>query len=244
MTTRTPTRRFALLAVLALSLTAGGCVLTRQSNPIQVFAPVIQVQAEEDWPEVDWQLLVVRPNADQMHDSQRILVRPVANRLQVYRGASWSDTLPDMLHSILLRAFEDSGRIDSVTRQSTNIRSRFALTLDIRSFEAVYDEPGLAPAADVHIHAKLIHSPTTRVIASRTFRHWQRSGGTDTDSVVDAFSEATREFVSELVGWTLVEGENAGPRLAAWREQRMAERAEERRSRGAPEEREDGPGED
>jgi cholesterol transport system auxiliary component len=223
--------RLATTVLLASLVGLGGCVLTRQTNPMQIYAPVVQIQAEDHWPQVEWQLIVVRPSADQMHDSPRILVRPEPTRLQVYRGASWSDSMPDMLHSILLRAFEDSGRIEAVTRQSTSLRARFALTLDIRAFEAVYDgEPN--PAIDIQVHAKLIHASTTRVVAARSFRHWQRSAGTDTGSVVAAFSAAMREFTSDLVGWTLVEGENAGPRLAEWREERRREREEERRGRG------------
>jgi cholesterol transport system auxiliary component len=227
-------RALARTGLLASLLTLGGCLLTGTATPVMVFSPVVQIQPQEEWPEVDWQLMVVRPNADQMHDSQRILVRPEASRLQVYGGSTWADSLPDMLHSMLLRAFEDSGRIHAVTRQSSSMRARFGLILDVRAFEAVYDgEPN--PAADIQIHAKLVHVPSTRVVAARTFRHWQRSGGTDVSSVVDAFTLGTRAFIDELVGWTLVEGEDAGPKLQEWREERFRERQEERHSREAGE---------
>lgn len=222
-------RTLATAFVLASTLVLGGCVLTRQTNPLQVYAPVVDVEPRADWPVVDWQLMVIRPSASQMHDSQRILVRPEPARLQVYAGANWADSLPDMLHDVLLRAFEDSGRMEAVSRQSTGMRSRYALTLDIRSFEAVYGN-GATPEADIQIHAKLIHAPSTRVVAGRTFRHRQASTGTDTASVVDAFTLAMGEFVNEVVGWTLEEGESAGPRLAEWREQRAREREVERAS--------------
>lgn len=223
-------RALARSGLLASLLALGGCLLTGTSTPIQIYSPVVQIQPQDEWPQVDWQLMVVRPNADQMHDSQRILVRPEASRLQVYSGSSWADSLPDMLHSILLRAFEDSGRIEAVTRQSSSMRARFGLVLDVRAFEAVYDgEPN--PAVDIQIHAKLVHAPSTRVVSSRTFRHWQRSAGTDVSSVVDAFTQGTRAFIDDLVGWTLVEGENAGPKLQEWREERFRERQEERRAR-------------
>lgn len=224
-------------ALLCSLLVLGGCLLSGSSTPIRVYAPVVQVHPQDEWPAVDWQLMVVRPNADQMHDSQRILVRPEPSRLQVYSGASWSDPLPDLLHSMLLRAFEDSGRIEAVTRQSSSMRARFGLVLDVRAFEAVYDGEA-NPGIDIQVHAKLVHAPTTRVVSARTFRHWQRSSGTDVSSVVDAFTSATQAFVTELVGWTLEEGEAAGPKLQAWREERARERAEER----VPERREDGRG--
>lgn len=220
-------RALSRAALLGSLLALGGCLLTGSSTPIQIYAPVVQVQPQEEWPAVDWQLMVVRPNADQMHDSQRILVRPEPTRLQVYSGASWSDPLPDLLHSMLLRAFEDSGRISAVTRQSSSMRARFGLILDVRAFEAVYDGEA-NPGIDIQIHAKLVHAPSTRVVSARTFRHWQRAGGTDVSSVVDTFASATQAFVLELVGWTLAEGEAAGPKLQEWREERARERAEER----------------
>lgn len=225
-----PFRALARLGLLASLLALGGCLLTGKTTPIQIYSPVVQIQPQDEWPQVDWQLMVVRPSADQMLDSQRIMVRPDPNRLQVYSGSSWAESMPDMLHSMLLRAFEDSGRIAAVTRQSSSMRARFGLILDVRAFEAVYDGE-VNPAVDIQIHAKLIHAPTTRVVSARTFRHWQRSDGTDVDSVVDAFSLGTRAFVDELVGWTLSEGENAGPKLKQWREERFRERQQERARR-------------
>lgn len=229
-------RVLARTALLASLLGLGGCLLTGKTTPVKVFSPVVQIQPQDHWPQVDWQLMVVRPSADQMHDSQRILVRPEPSRLQVYGGSSWSESLPDMLHSMLLRAFEDSGRIHAVTRQSSSMRARFGLILDVRAFEAVYDEDA-NPAVDIQIHAKLIHASTTRVVSARTFRHWQRSNGTDVSSVVDAFTLGTRDFVEELVGWTLIEGQNAGPKLEEWREERFRERQEERAGRAEGESR-------
>ncbi|MGH8053023.1 MAG: ABC-type transport auxiliary lipoprotein family protein [Stenotrophomonas sp.] len=196
-----------LLAPLCLLMLSGCSVLAggdRQSTTI--YAPQVRVSADPSWPQVSWQLSIAKPSAARLIDSPRINVRPTPGELEVYRGATWSQPATDMLEDTLLRGFEDSGRIGAVARIATGIRSDYKLTTDLRRFEADY-RGGDVPAATIELNAKLIHSVDQRVVASRTFLVSEPATSTELPSVANAFEDALDKIATELIGWTLVSGQ-------------------------------------
>ena len=196
-----------LLAPLCLLVLTGCSVLAggdRQSTTI--YAPQVRVAADPAWPQVNWQLSIAKPSAARLVDSPRINVRPTPGELEVYRGATWSQPATDMLEDTLLRGFEDSGRISAVARIATGIRSDYKLTTDLRRFESDY-RGGDMPAATIELNAKLIHSIDQRVVASRTFLVAEPAASAELPNVAHAFEGALDKVASELIGWTLVSGQ-------------------------------------
>lgn len=190
-----------LLTLAGCSVLAGG-----DRNATTIYAPVVRVQPEPAWPAVDWQLAIAKPSASRLVDSPRINVRPTPGELEVYRGATWSQPATDMLEDIVLRGFEDSGRISAVARIATGIRSDYKLVLDIRRFESDYRGSD-TPAATIEIAAKLIHSVDQHVIASRSFLQVEPANGASIQDVARAFEQALQKLTPELIGWTLASGQ-------------------------------------
>lgn len=196
----------SLLCVGLLAL--GGCsILTggNQKSPT-IYAPTVRVTPNPAWPQVTWQLVVIKPSAARVIDSTRINVRPSPDQLQVYRGASWAQPATDLLEDSVVRAFEDSGKIAAVAHVGTGIRSDYKLAIDLRRFESDYAGQSL-PSAMIELNAKLLHSADQRVVASRTFLVARPSTGTDTAAVAAAFEQALTQVTTELVGWTLTAGQ-------------------------------------
>lgn len=214
-----------ILPALAMMAAMAACALTRPPSPISILAPHIHVEASPDWPEVEWPLQIQRPTTDQMRDSDRLLVRYAASRLQVYGGVAWLDRMPDMLQSIMIRAFGDAGRFEGIGRAG-DFRARYLLATEVRHFEAV-DDGGPDLHVDIAVHANLIHHRTARTVAAQTFRHQITSDGRALDPLVDAFETALAELVDDLIGWTLEQGEAAGARM----ETRIGRERERRRPR-------------
>ncbi|MCC8669261.1 ABC-type transport auxiliary lipoprotein family protein [Xanthomonas arboricola] len=198
-----------LRPMLCVSLLAlGGCsVLTGgDKKPATIYAPNVRIAPNPSWPQVSWQLSVSKPSAARVIDSPRINVRPTPGELQVYHGAGWAQPATDMLEDSVVRAFEDSGKIAAVARIGTGIRSDYKLAIDLRRFEADYAGQSL-PSATIELNAKLLHAADQRVVASRTFLVARPSSGTDTAAVAAAFEQAMTQVTTELVGWTLVTGQ-------------------------------------
>ncbi|MBB4132395.1 ABC-type transport auxiliary lipoprotein family protein [Xanthomonas sp. 3075] len=201
-----------LLCVSLLAL--GGCsVLTGgDKKPATIYAPTVRVTPNPTWPQVTWQLSVAKPSAARIIDSPRISVRPTPGELQVYQGASWAQSATDMLEDSVVRAFEDSGKIAAVARIGTGIRSEYKLAIDLRRFESDYAGQSL-PSATIELNAKLLHSSDQRVAASRTFLVARPSSSTDIAAVAAAFEQAMTQVTTELVGWTLVSGQQDSQNL-------------------------------
>ena len=121
------------LTALAIVLLAASCGILPKREPIQMYEPAIaRAAAPSDWPQANWSLLVAKPAAGQWLDSDRISVRPAPGAVQVYKGASWSESVPDMVQTALLRKLEDSGRILSVSRPGAGVRNiRLQLRLTV-----------------------------------------------------------------------------------------------------------------
>jgi len=209
---RLPRRRGAFLRPLALvacSLLLGGCALLGgKGEPLQVMDPSAKVAPAADWPHVRWSLLVLRPIASQALDTERIVVRPAPGVVQVYKGAAWSDTAPDLVQTSLLRAFEDSGRILSVARPGGPVRGELQLASELRAFESIYS--GASPDAVIELQARLVRVADGTAVAAKTFRVSEAAGGTEVATVSDAFSRALAKLDAEVVAWTLAEGNRAG----------------------------------
>lgn len=190
-----------------VALLAGCSVLgSKQRDPVTIYAPVIKVAADPDWPVVSWQLAVAKPTAARVVDSARIGVRPVPGEVQVYKGVSWSQPSTDLVETTVLRGLEDSGKIRAVARVGSGIRADYKLVMDLRRFESDY-AGNAVPAATIEVTAKLLHATDQRIVASHTFLQVEPAAGTDVAQVAAAFEQALEKVGSQLVGWVLTTGE-------------------------------------
>lgn len=192
--------------VALLCLAASGCALLGpKGDAATIYAPDPRVSADPAWPTVEWQLSLTPVTAARIIDSQRIVVRPSAQEVQVYKNATWAKRPTDMLEDALLRALEDSGRIPAIARQGSGVTADYKLVLDLRRFESDYaGQP--TPSAVIEVNAKLLHAQDARVVATRTFVQTQPAGATDVASVVKAFDRALEASTRDIAGWVLTTG--------------------------------------
>ncbi|WP_353086885.1 ABC-type transport auxiliary lipoprotein family protein [Stenotrophomonas sp.] len=206
---------FRPLLPIALIAALGGCSLlgSNERSAVTIYSPVVRIQADPSWPTVDWQLVLVKPSAARVVDSPRINVRPTPSELEVYKGVSWAQPATDMLDDALVRGFEDSGRINGVARVTTGIRADYKLAMDVRRFEADY-RGQTTPTALIEVNAKLIHVIDQRVVADRTFRQENPVSSTDVAQVTAALEQGLQTLTTNVVGWTLVTGDQDHARNA------------------------------
>ena len=197
------------LAAAGVLLLAGCGALGGPRTEIRIYDPVSTVTVDPSWPQADWSLSIGVQAANQVLDSARIAVRPTPDRFQTYKGASWSDKPGDLLQTALVEAFEDSGKLRAVSRfGNSGARGDHALVLEVRAFETVYRDG--RPEAVLEVQATLLKLRDGRGLhASRRFRQAVPGAAPDLDSMVRAFGEALSALSTDVVGWTLVEGERA-----------------------------------
>ena len=209
ITTKASQARLALPMALACVVLASSCSILPEREPVTIYQPVrSQALSHADWPSVKWSLLVPRPVAGTQIDSERIIVLPAPGTVQVYKGASWTDAAPDLLHLSLLKGFEDSQKILSVSRSGGGVRGEYQLLTELRKFESIYAQPG-QPQAVIEVYARLVHTNDGRVVAARSFTGTEPAASEEVAAVVNAFSRVLDRTTGDIVGWTLRSGNDA-----------------------------------
>lgn len=194
-------RRIALPFALAVALC--GCVSIGDKAELTVYAPDIDFNAKDDWPRIDRTLAIGEPNASTMLDSNRIAVRPKPSTLQVYGGAIWADSAPDLVQAALVDAFAQGEHFRAAVRPTDGVGTDLLLRLDLRHFEAHYGDGADVPTVVVELHATLVDQRLQRVIGSRRFRAEQAADGEKLPEVVPAFETALGGVAAEMMPWVL-----------------------------------------
>ena len=198
----------ALTITLSVALTGCGAILPKK-EPLETISPQVHVDPDPAWPHVTWELTVARPTANEMLDSRRLVVAPSPGRIEVYKGVSWDETMPDIVQDVIVHAFEDSGKILSVGHQAAGLRTDYLLQIEIRDNEAVYRTPSAPPEITLVVDAKLVDYATSRAVASHTFHEVVPARATAVQAVAEGFDAALGALAHDLVGWTLANGQQA-----------------------------------
>ena len=200
--------RWAGLATLGAALLLPACTILPKAEPLDVYllpaSAAVPATATQVAP---WALRIARPAAGVHLSGQRIAVVPEDNRVSVYKGAGWSDPAPVLVRNRLLDAFRVDGRVAALSSDDRQLQADFELDSDLRAFQSEYRD-GRAEAV-LRLDARLVHTATRRIVASRSFA--LRAPATDTavPAVVQAFGAAADRLAAEVVEWTVREGSAA-----------------------------------
>lgn len=198
--------RVSLLAAAAALLLGGCAAIGGPKTEVKVYSPTSSTTPDPAWPAADWSLSIGVNAANQMLDSPRIAVRPTPNRFQAYKGAMWADNVPELLQTALVEGFEDSGKITAVGRFGAYSRGEFGLVLEVRAFETVYTDD--RPEAVIEVQAMLVRlRGGARAPVTKRFRQVVPGTSPELDAMVDSFGQALSAISTQIVGWTLVEGD-------------------------------------
>jgi cholesterol transport system auxiliary component len=199
-------RIFPSVAFAALSLSACSLFSEPKEAP-QIYSPRLTWPPPASTASVNFQLLVEAPHASDALDSNRVLVMPTPGVYQIYKGARWRDRAPSLLRSLLVEAFDRSGRILGVGDFATGLRADYTLAWELRDFQSEYRDG--SPFAVIGVSVKLLDAVSGQVVAGRAFAAEQRSDSVATDAVAKAFEAALNNLLPQVVEWTLSEASSA-----------------------------------
>lgn len=204
-------RRRALLGLLlAATLSACGSVVQNLGGePPDLFTLTPKTSFSENLPKVTWQLVVEEPTASGGLNTPRIARRSDPTELAYFANASWTDRAPEMVQTLMVESFENSGAIVAVGRKAIGLRSDYDLKSELREFQAEYDGGQGAPLIRVRLNVKLIKQPRRSIVAFENFEATQRAAGGSMEAAVAAFDEALGKVLRQIVQWTLRNGQNA-----------------------------------
>ncbi len=168
-----------------------------EAAPLYVLKPASP--AVKNGPPAHWQLTVVLPESSDSLDTTRIMLLQPGGQMDYYANANWQDRLPFVVQGTLVEAFEASGRMPAVGRDTEGLKSDFLLVADIRDFQARYDVPDTAPVAMVRIVAKVVAARTRTIVMSIDAHSEIQAGQNSVPSVVAAFNQALSTVQAQIV---------------------------------------------
>ncbi|HEX3943311.1 MAG TPA: ABC-type transport auxiliary lipoprotein family protein [Rhizomicrobium sp.] len=199
-----PSRRGVLTGVASLGLAScSGNLIGPPSPAPQIYVLNPRFGPVTDAPNVPWQLIVSAPNAPASLDTQRIALVRAPNTMDYYANSEWTDRAPILLQSLLVQAFENSGRIATVGRETAGIRADYVLETEVRDFEAYYAVADTAPVVRVTLMAKLLGAVNHDVAAAMEFRNEAQASANNMTSITAAFNQATGATIQAIVAWAL-----------------------------------------
>lgn len=195
--------RFAPRALLiGATLALAGCSIGPSSPPAQIYVLDPPFAAMTDVPMSGAQLAVAAPDLANVLDTQRIALSRGQN-MDYYADAQWTDNTARLLQSLLVEAFEKSGKIGSVGRDSNGLHADYILQTEVRDFAARYDSPNGPPTIVVDIMVKLVSADRRTVAASFDVNKTAATTQNSVPAVVQAFNQATGAALEEIVGRAL-----------------------------------------
>ena len=215
MRRRRPTKSIAIAAALSSALLLASCagnLLPGAGNdPPKLYVLTPKSTFKTDLPKVDWQLTIGVPNADAALNTQRIALRRNPVSLEYYARATWVDTAPQMIQTLLVESFENSKKIVSIGRQSVTLRADYSLLTDLREFQAEYLGSG-PPRVRVRLNARMVRMPQREILALQTFEYLEQATDSSLEAVVVAFDSALGKTLKKIVEWSLTTVPPESPR--------------------------------
>lgn len=200
MTTRLNGRPTALVLPLLLALGLGACStlgLGTTGGP-QSLVDLAVPNGFEPGRRVSAQLLVPMPVSSDALASARVAVRN-GGSVSYLPAVAWSDQLPALVQTTLVRAFENSGRVKAVGRPGESLAIDDQVIVDIRAFEL---DVTSTPTARVALGIKLLDDRSGKVKASRVIETSRPAASDRPADALRALDEAASVAVSEVVTWT------------------------------------------
>lgn len=172
--------------------------------PPDLYTLTPKSQFDPGLPHVDKQIVVEEPLASGGLNNTRIALRTKPIELQYFARSSWTERAPQMVQTLMVESFENSGRIVAVGRQTIGLRSDYNLKSELREFQAEYYNDVSAPLIRVRLNAKLVRQPRRNIVASENFEATAQAAGADIDSIILAFDDALGKVIKRTVEWTLL----------------------------------------
>lgn len=204
MNSRQPMRKIVMLSILALGLS--GCALANVAGDAAPDLYVLSAPTLDPLPAGGQTskptMLVGEFSAPASIDTARILYQPTANEVKYYAGARWTDSVPKMVHGLLVETIDKSGGAVALDDRSLALKSDFELVGDIRRFGASPNAEGKS-VVDVAIIVRLVRSSDRSIVDGRSFEASAATKGSGMKPVIDAYNEALGKTVGDITAWAV-----------------------------------------
>lgn len=197
-------RAAAALAAAFAAAACQGLIPGASRDPPRLYELSPKSTFDPSLPRVRSQLVVESPESASGLQTSRIAVKQRPTTLDYYARSEWTDLAPRLVQTKLIESFENSGKIVSVGREGSGLRSDYVLKSELRHFEAQLYETE-KPLIRVVVNVKLVKMPAREIVANRSFERTEKVEAADIDKLVEGFDEALGGVLKRIVEWSIRE---------------------------------------
>ncbi|WP_370402471.1 ABC-type transport auxiliary lipoprotein family protein [Sulfitobacter sp. JB4-11] len=202
MSFTTLNRRMVLLGAAS---TLGGCTalasLNDAARPLDTY-DLSPAAGSDIGRRTSRTLLVARPEASAAIATNRILVRSGPASISYLPDAQWSDELPLVVQSLLIRSISGTGRIGYVGKSDGGPVPDSALLVRLDAFGVVAAPDGTFQT-EIDMTLTLLNDSTQRVMATRRFAETSAAADDAALAIVTAFQRGLDRLLPQASDWVL-----------------------------------------
>lgn len=146
------------------------------------------------------QVLVPEPFALQTLASQRIVVTR-GPLVAYYPNAQYPDTLPRLVQSRVIQAFEKSKGVRAIGRPGEGLSIDYQLLTNIRTF--AFDVTPSGRFAEIEIFAQIMNDRTGKVVESKLFKASVPVAEDTAPAAVTGLNAALDQVLVDMVAWAV-----------------------------------------
>ena len=196
-------RRLTAAALALAAIALSGCIsLFPKADPAQLYRFEARPPSQMFPPGPLFGVLRLGSAFPRASSGDRILTVNDSGEAAYIAGARWVSPAADLYMESIENAFAAQATRVRLIGPRELTRGQRSLDIAIRSFEARYDAPGLAPTIVVTARARLLVLPERTVSAERVFTVEQPATANRVSAIVEAFDLATRDINTQIVAWT------------------------------------------
>lgn len=146
------------------------------------------------------QILVVRPEAGNDIDTERIAAIFDGLKVKYLGNARWVAPAPVMMQRLMVDSLESAGYFTGVGDEASGLTSQLRLSMDIRRFHLRYDSAA-KPVAEVAMTLRLVDLRTGTSLGFTRVETTQPAQGEDLRELVAAFNTAVSRALKQATDW-------------------------------------------
>jgi len=190
-----------LLSVALCAVLLSGCVSKLLTSPPPATYDLTGVQsAPAVKGRASAQVLVPEPFALQTLASQRIVVTRGA-LVAYYPNAQYPDTLPKVVQSRIIQAFEKSRGVRAIGRPGEGLSIDYQLLTNIRTF--AFNVTPSGRYAEIEIFAQIMNDRNGKVVEAKVFQASVPVAEDTAPAAVNGLNVALDEVLQQLVAWAV-----------------------------------------
>ena len=202
MPTANLTRRSALLG---MTMALGGCsavsALNSAAQALDTY-DLVPVPGSSAGRRSGATLLVARPETPGALATDRIMIKPDPRSITYLPDARWSDELPLVVQSLLIRSISGTGRIGYVGQSDGGPVPDTALLVRVDAFQVAVTADQLFEIT-VDIALTLLSDADQRVIATRSFSQSTKARDDSPATIVAAFQQVLDVVLPAMADWVV-----------------------------------------